>query len=176
MKIYLVSDLTTEYSIPIILYDQLGCGLSSHFPEEAGNTEFWTADLLVDQLRELVKFLKIDHKYSFMGHSFGTVFGLEISSLQQHPLHGMRKQVLYSPAASVALLNGSMSLRMENAPKEIQDVLNRHEANGTTDSEEYKAAVVAFMHENFCRVVEWPAELLETLSYGDQDIDAKKTL
>jgi len=171
-----LSQLTTEYSIPIVLYDQLGFGLSSHFPAEAGNAEFWTVNLFVEQLKELVKYLKIADKYDFMGHSFGTVMGLEISSAQQNSSSGMRKQVLYSPAASVELLNDMMEVRREKAPKEIREALNKHETEGTTDSEEYQKAVTAFMHENFCRLEEWPNELLESMSYRGKDGDALHTL
>ncbi|KAE9410795.1 proline-specific peptidase [Gymnopus androsaceus JB14] len=158
-----LSQLTTEYSIPIVLYDQLGFGLSSHFPAEAGNAEFWTVDLFVEQLKGLVKYLKIADRYDFMGHSFGTVMGLEISSAQQNLSSGMRKQVLYSPAASVELLNDMMEVRREKAPKEIREALNKHETEGTTDSEEYQKA-------------EWPNELLESMSYRGKDGDALHTL
>ncbi|KAJ7577887.1 hypothetical protein C8J56DRAFT_798358, partial [Mycena floridula] len=64
---------------PVILYDQLGFGLSSYFPEQAGNTSFWTVDVLVEQLHELIKYLGIEKQYDYLGHFLGTVMGIELS-------------------------------------------------------------------------------------------------
>ncbi|THU80841.1 proline-specific peptidase [Dendrothele bispora CBS 962.96] len=170
-----LSQLTEENSIPIILYDQIGFGLSSHFPDQAGNTSFWTVSVLAEQLHELIKYLGIEKGYNYLGHSFGTVIGIELSS-QPALRTGLRKLILWSPVASMKLADEMFQKRREMLPKGIRKKLEGHEANGTTDSKEYKKAMTASQHHNFCRLEVWPDELLESLSYSSKDGDAALTL
>lgn len=171
----LVSQLTKEHMIPVVLYDQLGFGLSSHFPEQAGNTSFWTTDVFVEQLHQLIKHLGIEARYDYLGHSFATAFGIELASKPALRM-GMRKLVLWSPAASTKLLEGSLKKRREMLPDDIRQTLIKHEAEGSIDSDEYKDAMLASMHESFCRLEVWPDELMESLSYSSKDRDAGLTL
>ncbi|KAK7039401.1 proline-specific peptidase [Favolaschia claudopus] len=157
-----LSQITEEYSIPVVLYDQLGFGLSSHFPREAGNASFWTIDVLVEQLRQLINYLGIQND-------------IELASKPALRV-GLRKLVLWSPAASTKLLEESMKQRREMLPADIRETLVKHETEGTTDSDEYGKAMLASMHENFCRLEVWPDELLESFSYSDKDSDAGSTL
>ncbi|KAF5350194.1 hypothetical protein D9758_007821 [Tetrapyrgos nigripes] len=184
-----LSRLTEENSIPVILYDQLGFGLSTHFPDQAGNTSFWTVDVLVEQLIELIKFLGIEERYDFLGHSFGTVFGIELASRPEaeagaatalrnrHRIRaGLRKLVLWSPCGSVELMDEMLKRRRTKLPEDVREALEKNEANGTTDSEEYKNARMAQMHLDFCRLESWPNDLLESFSYSSKDGDAALTL
>jgi L-proline amide hydrolase len=159
----------------VILYDQLGFGLSSHFPDQARNESFWTVEVLVQQLHDLIKYLEIENRFDFMGHSFGTALGVDLA-WQPELRMGLRKLILWSPAMSVALLESSSKKQREMLPKEIRETLERHEADGTTDSQEYKKAMSAAQHINFCRLEVWPDELLESFSYSSKDSDAFLTL
>ncbi|KAJ7787542.1 Alpha/Beta hydrolase protein [Mycena olivaceomarginata] len=170
-----LSQLTKEHLIPVVLYDQMGSGLSSHFPEQAGNTSFWTIDVLVEQLHQLIKYLGIEIQYDFLGHSFGTALGIELAAKSALRM-GMRKLVLWSPAASTKLLGESMKKRREMLPDKIRKTLIKHETEGTTNRHEYRKAMLASMHENFCRLEVWPDELLESFSYSSKDGDAGSTL
>jgi L-proline amide hydrolase len=53
------------------MYDQLGCGKSTHLPEKAGDGEFWTTQLFLDELDNLVGNLLGDGKYDLLGQSWG---------------------------------------------------------------------------------------------------------
>jgi hypothetical protein len=48
--------MTADYGIPVILYDQVGCGQSMLLPEMMGDTSFWTVDLFMEELENLLKF------------------------------------------------------------------------------------------------------------------------
>ncbi|KAL0577437.1 hypothetical protein V5O48_004547 [Marasmius crinis-equi] len=170
-----LSQLTRDHSIPVILYDQLGFGLSSHYPDQAGNTSFWTIAVLVEQLYELIKFLEIENKYDYLGHSFGTAIGIDLASDSSLRM-GLRRLILWSPAASTELVDKMLKKRREMLPKAIRNILARHEADGSTDSEEYKEALNAQQHLDFCRLKVWPNDLLESLSYSSKDSDASLTL
>ncbi|KAJ7577484.1 proline-specific peptidase [Mycena floridula] len=170
-----LSKLTEEHSIPVILYDQIGFGLSTHFPDQAGNTSFWTVDVLVQQLHELVKHLGVEKRYDYLGHSFGSLLGIELAAQPALRL-GLRRLILWSPVASIALFDKSLEKRREMLPKEIRETLKKHEADGTTESKEYQKAVTASQHHNFCRLEVWPDDLLESLSYQSKDGDAAVAL
>ncbi|KAF4618825.1 hypothetical protein D9613_010081 [Agrocybe pediades] len=55
--------LYENHSIPVIFYDQIGCGRSS----------FWCVDLFLDELENLVRHLGLQ-RYDILGHSWGGVF------------------------------------------------------------------------------------------------------
>ena len=52
-----LADLHTKFGIPLVFYDQLGNGLSTHLPEKNGDKEFWTIQLFIDEFNNLVKHL-----------------------------------------------------------------------------------------------------------------------
>ena len=65
----ILSDLTKAHGIPLVLYDQLGNGLSTHLPEKMGDVGFWTEGLFLDELDNLLKHLGIQDDYDLLGHS-----------------------------------------------------------------------------------------------------------
>lgn len=63
-----LTDLTVKYSIPIIQYDQVGCGRSTHLREKAdAGIEFWNDSLFVSELESLISYLKLT-TYDLLGH------------------------------------------------------------------------------------------------------------
>lgn len=159
-----VSNLTRDYNVPVILYDQVGFGLSSLFPEQSGNTSFWTIDPFVEQLQQLTSYLGVESEYDYMGHSYGTAYGMNFAA-DTSVRQGLRKLILWSPVASMSLLHQSLNMRREALPDELRTRLEQHEADGTTDCADYQAAMMESMHHDFCRLDVWPDELLESLSY-----------
>jgi pimeloyl-ACP methyl ester carboxylesterase len=71
--------LAVDYGVPVILYDQLGCGKSSLLREKKGDKAFWTVDLFVAELRNLIDVLMPLHDdgeigvtaFDLLGHSWG---------------------------------------------------------------------------------------------------------
>jgi pimeloyl-ACP methyl ester carboxylesterase len=70
--------LAVDYGVPVILYDQLGCGKSSLLREKKGDKAFWTVDLFVAELRNLIDVLMPPHDdeigviaFDLLGHSWG---------------------------------------------------------------------------------------------------------
>jgi len=68
--------------IPIVFYDQLGNGESSHCPGVP--KEFWTPELFMDELDNLLQSLGIYDDFDLIGHSWGGAFifiaGTRVSS------------------------------------------------------------------------------------------------
>lgn len=70
-----IGALAREGSFPVIFYDQLGSGNSTHLPEKAGAEEFWTAQLFLDELDNLIAKLDI-RRYDLLGQSWGGMLGV----------------------------------------------------------------------------------------------------
>src|SRR3954454_17065262 len=78
-----------------VLYDQLGNGRSTHLPDRGA--DFWTVDLFVRELANLLEHLGISDRYHVLGQSWGGFLA------QEHALtkpHGLRSLVLSNTAAS----------------------------------------------------------------------------
>ncbi|KAJ6487400.1 Alpha/Beta hydrolase protein [Mycena vitilis] len=98
----ILADLTEVHSIPLVVYDQtrIGTGNSTHLPEKKGDTSFWTEQLFLDELDNLLTHLGIQHDYDLLGHSWGGMFGSRHAA--SGPA-GLKHLVLASTPASMNL-------------------------------------------------------------------------
>ena len=142
---------------PVIHYDQLGSGASTHLPgEEPG---FWTVELFLEELDNLLRHLGVRDDYHLLGQSWGGMLAAEHAVLQPA---GLRSLVLSNAPASMELwLEGAKVLRAA-LPEGPREALDRHEARGTTDDPEYLAAVQHYYDRYVCRVVPNPPEVERT--------------
>lgn len=159
---YLLSlaDLATSHSIPLILYDQLGCGNSTHLREKNGDNGFWTVELFTTELSKLVKHLGLE-SYDVFGNSWGGMLAAEYATLQPEGLHSII--VADSPADMVDWVKAANKLRAQ-LPKDVQETLERCEREGRTESEEYEKAVEVFYRKHLCRVTPWPKDVDDTFA------------
>ena len=140
----------------VIHYDQIGCGRSTHRPD--AEPTFWTVDLFLRELDNLLRHLGIIDRYDLLGQSWGGMLAAE--QAEKRP-PGLRRLVIAdSPASIETWLAEANRLRSE-LPVEIQAVLLAHEEAGTTGSEAYQAATRAFYDRHVCRVP-WPPEVVRT--------------
>ena len=149
----------------IIFYDQLGCGASTHLPDTKGDTDFWTLDLFRAELENLISHLRLQ-QYDLLGHSFGGLIACEFALLQPK---GLRTLILFSTDADMPMRQ-AMSLRRRSAldPSTVA-VFERCEADGTTDSAEYKAAMQVWMQTHLCRLDPWPEPLRVAAEESSKD-------
>jgi L-proline amide hydrolase len=149
---------------PVVHYDQLGNGRSSHFPDRGA--EFWTVDLFVRELHNLVDALGLRGRHHVLGQSWGGFLAQEYALTQ--PV-GLRSLVLADTAASfpdfVEACNG---LRAQ-LPPDVEATLRRHEEAGTTDDPEYAEACAVFYRRHLCRLDPWPDELVESFAWIERD-------
>jgi len=143
-----------ETGRPVIHYDQLGSGQSTHLTTR--DEAFWTVDLLLAELDNLLAHLGIADNYYFLGQSWGGMLGAEHGIRQPAGLKGL--VLSNSPSAMSLWLSEAARLRAA-LPADVADALNRHEAAGTLDDPEYLAATEAFYAEHVCRVVPNPPEV-----------------
>jgi L-proline amide hydrolase len=148
-----------EQGHPVIHYDQLGAGLSTHLPDKGA--EFWTVDLFLDELDNLLSRLEIRDRYAVIGQSWGGMLGAEHAI--RRPA-GLRSLVIADSPASMQLWVSEANRLRDDLPPEIQKVLLRHEEAGTTDSAEYEEAEKTFYNRHVCRVVPNPPEVAESFA------------
>jgi len=148
----------------VIFYDQLGAGRSTHLREKGA--DFWTVELFLAELDNLLRHLGIEKGYHLLGQSWGGMLGAE---------HGVRRPaglrslvISDSPASMVLWVREADRLR-EALPPEVQQALLRHEAAGTTDSPEYATAVRVFYDRHLCRLDPWPESLNRSFQYMQED-------
>lgn len=122
---------------PVIFYDQLGAGRSTRTTDSAG----WTIAYFVSELDSLRRALGLREFY-LLGHSWGTMLATQY--LLAHPDAGVRGLVLASPALSTARWVADADSLLTLMPDSIQQVIVRHEAAGTYESQEYQDAVMAY--------------------------------
>jgi L-proline amide hydrolase len=75
---------------------------------------------------------------------------------------GLRSLVIADSPASMPLWLAEANRLRGLLPADVQETLLRHEEAGTTDSEEYERAVLAFYERHVCRLVPFPDALQRT--------------
>jgi len=66
---YLLSLVDLSDDRPVVFYDQIGNGRSTHYPGRNG--DFWTVELFVSELHNLVDSLGIAGRHHVLGSSWG---------------------------------------------------------------------------------------------------------
>ena len=136
-----------EAGWPVVFYDQLGCGESTHLPEIS--KDFWTIDLFLDELDTLLRHLDIATNYHLFGQSWGGMLAAEHAVRQPS---GLASLILSNSLASSATwASGAERLRAQ-LPTETLGALERHESRGTTEEPEYLAAVEEYYDRHVCRI------------------------
>jgi proline-specific peptidase len=141
------------------MYDQLGIGNSTHLPEKMGDGKFWTVELFLAELDNLLTHLGIQDDYDLLGQSWGGMLGACHAINQPKGLH--RLVIADSPASMKMWVIAADTLR-QNLPPDVQATLLKHEADGTTDSPEYEAAMQVFYDRHVCRVTPKPKDWDDT--------------
>ncbi|KAJ9637737.1 hypothetical protein H2201_004172 [Coniosporium apollinis] len=151
-----LEDLSISYNIPVVLYDQLGTGRSTHLPEKKGDAKFWTIGLFLAELDNLLRHLGIHQNYDLYGNSWGGMLGAEHAILGPKGLN--RLIIADAPASMHMWVRAANKLRKE-LPEDVQAALQKHEDDKTTDDPEYERAVQVFYQRHVCRVNPWPKEV-----------------
>jgi proline-specific peptidase len=147
--------------IPVVQYDQIGCGNSTHLTELASaGAGFWNDGLFVAELESLVANLGLA-QYDVLGYSWGGMLAARFASGRPA---GLRRLVLMSAPASSALWAESMADLRATLPADVQAALN-----DTSDTDAYNAALEVFEDNFLCRVSPTPADVTATTNTVIQD-------
>lgn len=137
---------------PVILYDQLGCGRS----ERPTDTRLWRIDRFVEELAQIREALKLEEVH-ILGHSWGTTLAAAYCLTKPS---GVKSVIFSSPCLSAPLWEQDQKKNLKKLPHDIQETIKHSEENGTTDSQEFQAAIEVFS-KHFVNRLEKNPEWLE---------------
>jgi proline iminopeptidase len=121
---------------PVIRYDQLGSGKA----DRPTDTTLFTVERAARELQALRDSLGLTEVHLY-GRSWGAM--LVEAYMGTHPT-GVRSVVLSSPLVTTAQWERDADSLKRTLPDSMQRAIARHEADHTTDSPEYQAAVDAY--------------------------------
>lgn len=148
----------------VVFYDQTGNGKSTHFRDRGAG--FYTVDLFVRELANLVGHLGIQDGYHVLGQSWGGMLAQE-HAITRPP--GLRSVILSDTAASFAGFAAEANGLRAGLPPDVEATLRRHEAAGATDDPGYAEACDVFYRRHVCRADPWPAEVVRAFAAIDAD-------
>jgi len=128
---------------PVILYDQLGTGHSDR-PADKAN---WTVEHFVAEIDHIRHALNLD-VIIMAGHSWGGSLAAEYAVGGPKGLVGV---ILSSPLINTDQWIADNQKWIDQLPAETIATIRRHEAAGTTDHPDYRAAETAFYARHMCR-------------------------
>jgi proline iminopeptidase len=145
----------------VVSYDQLGTGASER-PTDKGLWQIGRAVEEVDAVRTALGLGKVH----LLGQSWGAFLGLEYALI--HP-EGIKTLLLEGGAANIPHLIGEMNRLRWALGSETVAMMVRHEAEGTNDHPEYKAAIDVLTYRHVCRLQVWPDSLMRSIAGFNAD-------
>lgn len=114
-------DLYEKQRIPVIMYDQIGCGRSTRLRDKMGDTTFWTVELFINELDNLIDHfdLRSTGFYLYV-QSWGGMLGGTYAATQ--PI-GLKKLVMSSAPASMKLFMEGTKALLKELPQDVQQAL-----------------------------------------------------
>lgn len=126
----------------VVVYDQLGCG-SSDRPDDS---DLWTVELFVDELRTLREALGLD-RIHLLGTSWGSMLAIEYMLTGPS---GVVSLTLNSPPTASATWAAEAARLRDALPEHHRRAIAEHEAAGTLDDPDYLAAEKEFWRRHVC--------------------------
>lgn len=148
-------DLASTASVPVILYDQIGGGRSTLLPQKSG--DFWTIELFIDELVNLLGYLGVTDAFYLLGHSWGGILAAEFAVRRQPG--GLRGLVLTDSLASYALWVQSNIQLLQGLPPWVMEGV----AAGYADKEKLLPALKELHAKHGCLLRPQPEEFTRTL-------------
>lgn len=146
----------------VVFYDQIGCGKSDHPDDPA----LWVIDTFVEEAAAVRAALGLDRVHLF-GHSWGGWLALEYALGRPS---GLASLVLASTCASLPAFAAETRRLKESLPAEVQKLIDRHEAQGTTDDPAYQEATMAYYTQWLCRLDPWPDHVMSSFANLNEEI------
>jgi proline-specific peptidase len=147
---------------PVVFYDQIGCGKSDH-PDDGA---LWTMATFVEEVAAVRAALGLERVH-LLGHSWGGWLALEYALGSPS---GLASLVLASTCASLPAFAAETRRLKESLPAEVQEVIDRHEAEGTTEDEAYTEATMAYYTQWICRLDPFPDHVMRSFMNLSEDV------
>ncbi|PBK80642.1 proline-specific peptidase [Armillaria gallica] len=142
--------------IPVVFYDQLGNGQSTHLNDPP--KDFWTPELFMDELDNLLDKLGIPDRFDLLGQSWGGMLAGQYAATRAPK--GLRRLIILNAPASMELYQEGVDSLLDKFRPEFVAMLKKHEQEGTTTSKEYQEGTMTFMKKHVCTLDRWPADVV----------------
>lgn len=129
---------------PVVFYDQLGCGKS----DRPDDVSLWRIERFAEEVGQVRQALGLERVH-LLAHSGGTMVALDY--LLGQPV-GVMSLIQVGPILSTARHVADCNRLYATLPEDMFATMQRHEAVGTMDSEEYQQAVEEFKRRYMNRV------------------------
>ncbi|GAM91052.1 hypothetical protein ANO11243_090990 [Dothideomycetidae sp. 11243] len=160
------AELWPRFGLPVVFYDQIGCGQSTHLPETKGDKSFWQESLFVAELGNLIDGLNLRLGFHLFGHSFGGMIGPAFAASQPPGLHRL---VIGSGIPSKDLNNRSFDEVKSLLPEKHQQAISDAVQSQSFDAAEYKEAIGYMMKTFMCRAAPPPVLLASNKNMADDN-------
>ncbi|KZT59159.1 prolyl aminopeptidase [Calocera cornea HHB12733] len=164
-----LQDLAYTHDIPVIMYDQVGCGNSTVLTNKDVGAGFWTMDLYLDEIEVVLAHLGVQDDYDILGNSFG---GMLVAEHALRRPAGLKHLVISCSLATSQSWGVATQIWRDQLPDGGGAVMRKHELEGTMGSAEYAHWVNVFNERHECRVVPMPAYVARTFEMLDENPDA----
>lgn len=151
----------------VIMYDQVGCGNSTHRPEAPAS--YWSIDTFLRELDSLIDALDIRDGYHILGQSWGGVLASEFAVRRPAGLRGL---ILANTMTSMRTWQQEALRLIDQLPHPFREDLLDGERSGQRDTDAYRAATAEYYARHVCRVAPTP----EYVGYSFAQIDADPTV
>jgi len=148
---------------PAILYDQIGCGLSSHMPDAP--VEFWTPELFMEELTLLTEHLGISKSFAIIGQSWGGMLGMQYATT---PRPGLKALIVADSPASMKIWSSEAEKLRALLPADVEAALKAAEAANDYTSESFQAAMNVYYERHVCRIP-FPQNVLDSFAQIEVD-------
>jgi proline-specific peptidase len=153
------ANLHKTHGRPVILYDQLGSGASTCLRDKPAG--FFTPALFVAELHNLIQHLRIGSDFDLLGQSWGVTLAIEY--IAAHRPQGLKHLILTSGTASYPLWRATLADLRGRWPRDYQDIMDRHEREGTIDAQEYQEGHMRFYRKHILNFAVWPEEATKSM-------------
>lgn len=180
-----------EFGIPVILYDQFGCGESlptdpsdvQRFENLTKNESFWTPSVFVQELENLVQHLQISEDFDLLGHSWGGMLANQYI-VERHP-KGLRHLILANSTPSIPnrIKTARGLIEQSEFPRHYRNIIKFAESHTDLEqkltqdelralrqeginlkSPKYREAVMEFQKRFMLRVQPWPDSFMAAIA------------
>ncbi|KAI0150201.1 Alpha/Beta hydrolase protein [Xylariaceae sp. FL1272] len=152
---YLLPLTDLASSMPLVFYDQIGNGRSTHLPDKSGDENFWTPQLFIDELQNLLRHLGLEKRaINVYGHSWGGMFTAQWAAGSNSD--NLNRFVIASSLASMEVWRIGITALRKQLPPDVQEVLDHAEETLKFETPEYEAAVEVFYKRHLSLSRPWP--------------------
>ena len=151
-----------DHGYRVVIHDQLGTGASDRPKDKS----LWRVERFVAEVETVRTALGLGNVH-LLGQSWGGMLALEYALA--HP-EGVKTLISVNGLADTPLTLLHMERLRSPLGSETVTMMARHEADGTTEHPEYKAAVTLLEYRHLCRLATWPAPLQRSHAGINMDI------